>query len=299
MLSGKPWKLDAIMRLLLSVLVCYFAGAFLLAAIHHGGSAAGGRLTVYVLVAGSLLCLGGALWLLQGRWRFGDGLRRAAIMMGLFYVGLVLGGWASKIAGPGKSTLADMIVSTVSLQGALLLLLGGFLREHQTNCAEAFGLKKSSMLAFLVGVMVACAVTPGAWLLQVASSKLLSALHVDPELQQVVRTLDTEHGTTARLLIGALTLLVAPVAEEVLFRGIAFSWVKERGYPRLALWGTSLAFAAIHVNFAAFVPLTFLAVALAMIYERTGNLLAPIAAHAVFNAANLVKFYLIEQAPYR
>jgi hypothetical protein len=60
------------------------------------------------------------------------------------------------------------------------------------------------------------------------------------------------------------------------------------GFPRLALWSTSLVFAAIHGNLSAFVPLVVLAVVLALLYEYTDNLLAPITAHATFNAVNLL-----------
>jgi membrane protease YdiL (CAAX protease family) len=59
------------------------------------------------------------------------------------------------------------------------------------------------------------------------------------------------------------------------------------------LWGTSLVFALTHANVATFLPLTFLAMVLVFLYERTGNLLAPIAAHSLFNAANY--FALIYQ----
>jgi membrane protease YdiL (CAAX protease family) len=45
------------------------------------------------------------------------------------------------------------------------------------------------------------------------------------------------------------------------------------------------------MNLAVFVPLTFLAVILVWVYESTGNLLAPIAVHCVFNAANFVALY--------
>mgnify|MGYP001593282845 CR=1 FL=1 len=62
--------------------------------------------------------------------------------------------------------------------------------------------------------------------------------------------------------------------------------IKQRGWPRLALWGTSLLFALTHANTATFLPLAFLAMVLVFLYERTGNLLAPILTHSLFNAAN-------------
>ena len=94
-----------------------------------------------------------------------------------------------------------------------------------------------------------------------------------------------------RLAIAVTTILLAPVAEELFFRGIVYPWVKRAGFPRAALWVTSAFFAAIHFNLPIFAPLLVLAIGLTLLYEHTGNLLAPIAAHSVFNALNFLKFY--------
>jgi len=94
-----------------------------------------------------------------------------------------------------------------------------------------------------------------------------------------------------RVALGAVTILLAPAAEEMLFRGIIYPAIKQAGFPRLALWGSALLFGAFHVNLVTFLPLVVLALALTLIYERTNNLLAPITAHALFNAMNFVILY--------
>jgi len=86
----------------------------------------------------------------------------------------------------------------------------------------------------------------------------------------------------------------APVVEEIIFRGILYPALKQHGWPRLALWGTSLLFALTHANAATLLPLSFLAMLLVFLYERTGNLLAPILTHSLFNAANY--FALVYQS---
>jgi membrane protease YdiL (CAAX protease family) len=90
-------------------------------------------------------------------------------------------------------------------------------------------------------------------------------------------------------------VLLAPVAEEVLFRGILYPAIKQMGRPRLALWGTSLLFAAVHMNVVTFVPLAVLALVLTVLYERTNNLLAPITAHVLFNALNFGMLLVLQQ----
>jgi membrane protease YdiL (CAAX protease family) len=90
-------------------------------------------------------------------------------------------------------------------------------------------------------------------------------------------------------------VLLAPVTEEALFRGILYPVIKQTGHPRLALWGTALAFAGIHMNVVTFVPLAVLALMLTALYEWTNNLLAPITAHVVFNALNFAMLLVLQQ----
>lgn len=84
--------------------------------------------------------------------------------------------------------------------------------------------------------------------------------------------------------------VLAPVIEEVLYRGClqgAFARVFGRGPAVLA---TSGIFMLMHVGAAdpaALVALFVLSIGFGVVYERTGRLAAPIAMHALFNAANL------------
>ena len=60
-----------------------------------------------------------------------------------------------------------------------------------------------------------------------------------------------------KILFGLLTIVLAPIAEEALFRGILYPSIKQTGHPRWALWGTSLLFGIMHFNMATLVPLVF------------------------------------------
>ena len=95
-------------------------------------------------------------------------------------------------------------------------------------------------------------------------------------------------GVVAILWIGAVAL--APVAEEVFFRGIlqtlAVNVVRRRG---VAIGLTSVAFGLVHYSQPQVIPaLVVLAVLIGYAYERTGSLIPPILIHAVFNLKTLV-----------
>lgn len=96
--------------------------------------------------------------------------------------------------------------------------------------------------------------------------------------------------TTDPVLLGLLcftAVIVAPVSEEILFRGYLYP-ASKRFIGRVpAILFSALIFAAIHHNAMALLPLCFLALLLAVAYEVSGSIWAPIGIHLLFNAATV------------
>lgn len=94
-------------------------------------------------------------------------------------------------------------------------------------------------------------------------------------------------------LVVIAIVILAPIAEEVFFRGVVFNaWLRERG-ARWALIGSSVLFALIHISLVALLPIFLLGLGLAWLYRRTGNLLAPIAMHATVNGISVALALLV------
>jgi membrane protease YdiL (CAAX protease family) len=222
------------------------------------------------------------------------------LLLVCFYAGMALGAWTQKLAGPAMQTAGQVSVGAISFQGAALLLTIPFLREHGLSWGEAFGLSNRRRDALLAGMVVACLFLPVAWGLQQLSTFVLTHLQqfgVKPQEQVAVQVLRTASSQPERIKLALVTILLAPAAEEVLFRGILFTGIRQLGFPRLAFWGTGLMFAFVHFNAASFLPLFVFALVLAWIYGRTGNLLAPMAAHSMFNALNFAVLFLVREGP--
>jgi len=179
------------------------------------------------------------------------------------------------------------VTNSLVLHGGTLLLVAVLLRAHGLGWRAGFGLRAEGIVRTVslavAGVLVAL---PIALVLQQLSALGMKTVSVQPEVQVVVQTLQETQTLQQRVFFAFVAILGAPVVEEIIFRGILYPAIKQHGWPRLALWGTSLLFALTHANTATFLPLTFLAMVLVFLYERTGNLLAPILAHSLFNAAN-------------
>ncbi len=100
-------------------------------------------------------------------------------------------------------------------------------------------------------------------------------------------------GVVIALWIGAIVL--APVAEELFFRGLVQTWlVNVLGTRRAAIALSSVIFAAIHFGQPHAVAALFVLGALmGYAYERTGSLWPSVMIHAAFNAKTLVWDVLI------
>jgi membrane protease YdiL (CAAX protease family) len=96
----------------------------------------------------------------------------------------------------------------------------------------------------------------------------------------------------AALAVGSL-VVAAPFTEELLFRGVLFGALAERIAPLAAALISALVFGAIHADALLFPYLALLGFINALVYRRTGNLVAAMAVHALNNL--LPAIFLVTQ----
>jgi membrane protease YdiL (CAAX protease family) len=231
-------------------------------------------------------------------WGIYGAARLCLAIVATFCVGMMLAGIVEKLRlGWPQSQIEffQMMISFLFLQMSALVWITLFARQYAIGWKEAFGFNLSPPLtAAACGALAGTLFVPIGWGLEYVSKAIMDLLHLTPELQTAVQALQNPNLSLAeKLFLGAAAILLAPIAEEAIFRGILYPAIKQAGYPRLALWGTSGVFAIIHANELTFLPLLVFALALVYLYEAFGNLLAPIFAHSLFNAANF--FILIFQ----
>lgn len=282
------------MRLFGSVLICIFIGSLASSTLRFFSAQEEVHTAWFLLsVAGALMMYVVALLLLGRPWPFERFNQRFLLLLACVYSGFVLTLCALYLRGEAEpaSSMARTLIAVLSFQGAALVLIRRFLRWYRVGWAGAFGFKIGWGRALLLGVESAFAVFLVTWFVRWGVLVVMEHGGMQPQEQTAVQVLRTANVWSERLILGLATIVLVPPAEEMLFRGILYPAIKQAGYPRLALWGTSLLFAAIHFNLAIFVPLTFLALVLVWLYERTENLLASIVTHSVFNAINFALLY--------
>lgn len=91
-------------------------------------------------------------------------------------------------------------------------------------------------------------------------------------------------------LIGVVAIVLAPFGEELFFRAFLFRAFRRHGF-WLAATVSSILFGFVHVvdgNFILVPVLSVVGLCLAWLYERTGRIAVPIAAHMTFNVIGFV-----------
>ncbi len=216
------------------------------------------------------------------------------LLIGLFAC-MSLGVLATSLVAPegvsrdSETRFLVFLIGSTSVHVGGLIVVFFFLREHGVSWVAAFGFASPRLGRTLLLAVLGVAVSlPLAWLLGDVAARVMLSVHVEPVTQHTVQAVQSSVDWNERIIFGVVIILLAPVVEELVFRGILYPIIKQHGFPRLALWGTSLLFALTHANAMTFLPFTSLAVILVLLYEATDNLLAPILTHSLFNAVNFL-----------
>lgn len=199
-------------------------------------------------------------------------------------------------SGIGVGEDAEVLFSAENLLAALVfqfILLGAALaflsQVRRINLPEAFGLGRfgvGGVCGWAIVVLVpALAIIAGAttWF----NSVILEPAWGEVEPQPVVEAIAMETSLSMKILFGVSAVVVAPLCEEFLFRGLVYGVLKRFGERIFANVASSLFFAVIHAHVPSVLPLCLLAVALCIAYEITGCIWVPVVMHALFNALNL------------
>jgi membrane protease YdiL (CAAX protease family) len=115
----------------------------------------------------------------------------------------------------------------------------------------------------------------------------LKSLGVD-ELQDSVKLLQQTQDPLTLALMAVAAMIVAPLCEEIVFRGYLYPAAKKYAGPWVAGVSSALVFAAAHNSLAPLLPLFYFGCLLVVAYELTGSLWAPMAMHFCFNTATVV-----------
>jgi membrane protease YdiL (CAAX protease family) len=207
--------------------------------------------------------------------------------------------WRSGAAGLGIAFFATVLLAT--LIGAIFLVADG--SDSNDNHAFQFVATFAGDIALVLTAYFVVAhygvPTPASFGLRrfqpsaigwvavaFVSYLVLAAIYtviVNPPPEDLPDQLGADESTLLAVVTGVFVIAVAPFAEEFFFRGFLYQALRNSWGTVLGVISSGAIFSAIHGAPDKFVPLWFLGMALAMLFEKTRSLWPCIMLHAINN----------------
>lgn len=178
---------------------------------------------------------------------------------------------------PPAVNIAATVVQDLAFVAVPVVFSFSVLRRVAPEC---FGLRRTALwpaVGLTLAMMFAYYLLSGLW----------AALLGLSEPDQLPDSLGVETSTAALVAVCVLVTVIAPIAEEILFRGFMFGALRNWRGPIVSAVITGILFGAIHAGSADvefLVPLALLGVLLALLRWKTGSLLPCMVVHAFNNS---------------
>jgi len=213
-----------------------------------------------------------------------------ASVVGVFFLLLIYLGLEAGDVSPTPATI---------LQGGIFyicvcFIILSFLICRDISPLKAFGLDRANaktLAASLGWLLLAYPIVIG------LSAVFLAFNGETPDEQAPVKFLREQTDPANIALMVVFAVVVAPVTEELLFRGYLYGVMKRYGGALSAALVSAMLFSAIHLHPASFLALFGLAICMTLVYEHTGTLWAPILMHATFNGVSVGFILLFPEIP--
>jgi membrane protease YdiL (CAAX protease family) len=215
----------------------------------------------------------------------------ASVLLGTFLLAAVM---SIAVRQLGLAGHAATIANGAGAQFGMLL---GVLFHHRILAPHGESLRPAIGTCLGAGIVTFLAALP----LLLLSAQLwdfaLRTAGLPTARQDLIRILNEIDSPILLAAMVVLAVVVAPLTEELVFRGGVFRYLRTR-WPRwAALLLPAAFFAALHVNWSTLeglssaLPLVVLAVIFSLAYERTGKLGTAVVAHACFNLNTLLVLF--------
>lgn len=187
-----------------------------------------------------------------------------------------------------RTEVTDGAIGMLVTQGMLIVMAVLVIaRRFQIGAEPRRSVPRVVWLAFAAFFVASAIVIP----VMMANVLLLRLVEYPLTVYKPVEEVIKGSGTSSAWMISLLAAVLAPIAEESLFRGMLYpalrNTVNTRGAALLAAVVTSAVFALMHPHPPSWLPLFALAMVLTWVFERTNSLGAVIGAHALWNIATL------------
>jgi membrane protease YdiL (CAAX protease family) len=268
-----------------------------------------GSLWLFILVAGLGMLLARLFRLDEVIEQFGQGVQilKARPLRGWMFLMVAAGVLTSlfiswilgKTLGLGDMEEERMMLVATGLQivigyGLFLWVLHVIRRLSEGGLSPLFGSVSSQPggFPFSRGVRYYIMAMPGIALAAFTYFKLLEVLGVPQVQQPIMELLSGLDSPLLILAMGIFAVVLAPIVEELVFRGMLLPLLSRRLGLAAGIVISSLLFALLHGHLQTMFPLMVVAIFFSFGYIFGKSIWVPIIMHASFNGMNLLTVYL-------
>jgi membrane protease YdiL (CAAX protease family) len=196
------------------------------------------------------------------------------------------------------AALPILLIQNLAMAAVVLFFVRGLYREPVTE-AGISGRHLGRGLALGTGVALVALplsdLTERAsawWIARMMPASWEAGWREFQELTNIQRLLlEPLHSPLGLVALVLVVGIVAPLGEEIFFRGFAHRAFRARLGAVAGAAASAALFALVHVSPSSFVPIFLIGLLLAYLYERTGSLAAPFALHTVNNSFAVLAGY--------
>jgi len=200
-------------------------------------------------------------------------------------------------AVPAAGNSINILFSSL-MMGVIPFVIVSFMVFREVRVETLFGLKRMRLGRVLVNALaLLLAALPAVFLCGMLTQQLLGENAESQPLVELFHKAKETGDFNTLWQIAVSAVVVAPLVEEIVFRGYFYPALKRHIGGVHSAWITAFLFGAIHGNLLSFPGLTVLAFALTIAFERTGSLLVCIGMHAGFNALSLLAMWNMNPTP--
>lgn len=209
--------------------------------------------------------------------------------IGIFIIGNLLNLSAIAAEGEAEVTL-DQSLSLALLEA--VAIFGGvyFVMRLRNIDWKQVGLIAISNRWLVAGLIISAIVIPLSGLIALLIMLALGQPIENPQLGFLIPEGFSWIGAVGMVVFGGLAV---PFAEELLFRGVFYTWLRDRWGIWVGVLVSSAVFGIVHVDISVAGAAFILGIILALVYEYSNSLWTAVLVHAANNSIKIILLYAL------
>ena len=228
-------------------------------------------------------------------WHWSDFLLIIAGIIVFFLLGFTVLGLVVQLTNREFSEIFEpSVISSLSLAMLEFLALAGSvyilgLRRKGLSWKD-IGFKGISTGWLLAVLAISVLVIPLSGLISALTLVILDQPMINPQLDFLIPEGFNWMGAIGLFILGGIAV---PFAEELLFRGVIYKWLRQSWGLWPGILVSSFLFGIVHVDLSVAVAAFFLGIILALVYEYSRSLWSVVLIHAINNSVKILLLYTL------